>query len=209
MNTPLRLSPIHDLLQPLSGTWQPINGMPVLTLPPRPDSPLTLTDRSYLTRFGVKGANAAHWLNSQGIEIPDRPNSWCPLPTPTPGIIARLGLSEFLIEDSPSSNLALKLAAACHIPPAQVYPVLRQDLAIALSGAATHELLQQTCNIHFRALNLADRPILLTSMIGVAVTILPGEYNGSPFYCLWCDNTFGHYLWHTLVTISTELAGGV
>ncbi|MBW4518627.1 MAG: methylglutamate dehydrogenase [Scytolyngbya sp. HA4215-MV1] len=183
--------------------------MPVLTVSPPTTSPLILTDRSCLTRFGVKGANAADWLASQGLTIPDRPNSWCPLPNPSAGIIARLGLSEFLIEDSLSSRLAPQLAMACQTPPAKVYPVLRQDLAIALSGPATHELLQQTCNLNFRALILADRPILLTSLIGVVVTLLPGEHNGHPFYRLWCDGTFGNYLWQTLVAIATEFGGTI
>jgi sarcosine oxidase subunit gamma len=45
-------------------------------------------------------------------------------------------------------------------------------------------------------------------MIGVAVTVIPGDRNGQPFYRIWCDGTFGTYFWQTLVEIATELGGG-
>ena len=217
MNTPLRLSPIHDSLQSLNGSWRDINGMPsLLCLPndPHHSSDLGIADLSFLTRFGVKGANAAEWLANQGLPIPDYSNTWHSLPEG--GIIARLGLTEFLIEDSVSSAIAKpapsaiapRLAAACQSPPAKVYPVLRQDLALALVGNRVNELLRQTCSFNFQALSLSDRPVILTSMIGVAVTVTPGDHNGQPFYRIWCDGTFGRYFWQTLVEIATELGGG-
>ena len=209
MNTPLRLSPIHDSLQSLNGLWRDINGMPaLLCLPndPHHSSHLGIADLSFLTRFGVKGANAAEWLANQGLPIPDYPNTWHSLPEG--GIIARLGLTEFLIEDSVSGSIAPKLAADCQSPPAKVYPVLRQDLTLALVGNRVNELLRQTCSFNFQALSLSDRPVILTSMIGVAVTVIPGDRNGQPFYRIWCDGTFGTYFWQTLVEIATELGGG-
>jgi len=217
MNTPLRLSPIHNSLQPLNGTWRDINGMQSLVALPNDRhhiSQLGIADLSFLTRFGVKGAKAADWLASQGIAVPERPNTWHSLPED--GIIARLGLTEFLIEDSVSSSIAPNLAAACQSPPAKVYPVLRQDLALVLMGDnpngipsdRINELLRQTCSFNFQALSLSDRPVVLTSMIGVAVTVIPAERNGQPFYRIWCDGTFGTYFWQTLVEIATELGGG-
>ncbi len=209
MNTPLRFSPIHDSLQLLKGTWRDINGMPSLvTLPDERQhaSYLGIADLSFLTRFGVKGANAGDWLASQGLSVPERPNTWYSLPEG--GIIARLGMNEFLIEDSLHSTVAPRLAEACQKPPAKVYPVLRQDAAIALCGSELNELLRQTCNINFRALAIAQHPVVLTSAIGVAVTVIPGERNGPPFYRLWCDGTFGAYVWRTLLAIAEELGGG-
>ena len=208
MNTPLRLSPIHDALQQLGGSWREINGMPSLVTLSGDQATaahLGIADLSFLTRFGVKGAGAANWLESQGIPVPDRPNTWCSLPDS--GIIARLGISEFLIEDLHSA-VAHRLAEACQQPPAQVYPVLRQDAAIALCGAAVNELLLQTCSINFRSLSLAEDPVILTSMIGVSVTIIKSERSGQPVYRIWCDGTFGAYVWRTLLAISVELGGG-
>jgi len=171
------------------------------------DLSLSLVNLSHLTRFGVKGAGASAWLASQTIPIPDRPNSWLPLPNG--GLVARLGLTEFLVEDNRFDPVAPLLAVACQLPPEAVYPVLRQDLAIALSGTAIGDLLLQTCSVNFRALDLRDRPVILTSMAGVAVTVLPGERQGMPFYRIWCDGTFGVYLWRTLEAIAAELDGSV
>ncbi|HEY9654107.1 MAG TPA: hypothetical protein V6C50_01325 [Crinalium sp.] len=168
---------------------------------------LGIADCSCLTRFGVKGANAASWLLSQGITTPDRPNTWNSLPDG--GIIARLGVTEFFIEDSLHSQLALRLMESCQQPPAKVYPVLRQDAAIVLCGTEVNELLLQTCSVNFCTLSLLERPVILTSMVGVAVTIIPGERNGKPFYRLWCDGTYGAYIWETLGAIVEEMGGGV
>lgn len=203
----LRTSPIHDQLLQLEGTWREINSMQVLfslTNDVANAARLGIADVSFLTRFGVKGAGAAAWLASQEIPIPDRPNTWCQVQQG--GIVARLGMSEFLIEDSLDSQVASRLAA-CQLP-VKVYPVLRQDAAIALCGTEINHLLRQTCSINFRALALAERPLVLTSMVGVTVTVIPNERDGKPFYRIWCDRTFGAYLWRTLLAISEELGGG-
>lgn len=208
MNTPLRLSPIHDSLQLFNGSWRDINGMPSLVRLPgdrQNASVLGIADLSFLTRFGVKGTHAAQWLAEWGLPIPDRPNTWHPLPAG--GIIARLGLTEFLIEDSLNSAIAPQLATTCKSPPAKVYPVLRQDLALGLVGDRINDLLRQTCSFNFQALSLSDRPVVLTNAIGVAVTVIPGERNGHD-YRIWCDRTFGTYVWQTLIQIATELGGG-
>jgi sarcosine oxidase subunit gamma len=209
MNTPLRLSPIYDSLQSVNGSWREINGMPSLVALPADRHRIThlgIADLSFLTRFGVKGANAAEWLANQGMPIPDRPNTWHCLPES--GMIARLGLTEFLIEDSVNSAIAPQLATACQSP-AKVYPILRSDLALGLVGDRLNHLLRQTCSFNFQALSLGDRPVVLTSMIGVAVTVILGERNGQSFYRIWCDGTFGTYFWQTLIEIATQLGGGV
>lgn len=200
MKTPIRLSPTFDRLQTLQGNWREINGMPCLTKVEGNYPTLEMADLSCLTRCGFKGAGAANWLQAQGLPVPDRPNSWLKLPEG--GIIARLGISEFLIEDSLESAVSPRLISQS--VPAQVYPVLRQDLAIALCGEAIDDLMRQTCNVNFGALFLAEAPVVLTSMIGVSVTVIPGE-----IYRIWCDGTFGVYFWQTLLEIAAEMGGGV
>lgn len=199
--------------EPTAATWRTLADMPTLWNTPTDAHReiLGIADLSFLPRFGVKGAIAADWLAQQGLPIPPQPNSWLALPQG--GIIARLGLTEFLVEDGfgDDPNFANGIVARLHLanqsPPSKVYPVLRQDLAIALCGAALPDLLQQTCNVNFQALNLGDRPVILTSMIGVSVVVIPGDRQGIPFYRLWCDNTFGTYLWTTLLAIAQELGG--
>lgn len=204
-----RSSPIESELLRLNqlygGEWQEFNAMPTIVTLPTDAAHLArlgIADCSCLTRFGVKGGAAADWLAGQGIPIPDRPNTWLLLPEG--GLIARLGVSEFLIEDSLQSTWSLHLTQACESPPAQVYPVLRQDLALMLCGAAVPDLLRQTCSVNFQDLNLSDRPVILTSMIGVAVTVIPTH----SVYRIWCDGTYSHYFWRTLVEIAQESGGG-
>ena len=203
----IRISPHHDQLQSLKGIWRDINGMPSLVSIPGDDqiaARLGIADLSFLTRFGVKGAAAASWLENHEIGVPNRANTWSSLPDGA--MIARLGLTEFLIEDSLYSSFALRLAEACQSVPAKVYPVLRQDAAIVLCGTAIQDLLRQTCSVDFQALSLVNNPVILTLMVGVSVTIIP---IASDRYRIWCDGTFGAYLWETLVTIAQELGGGV
>ncbi len=202
-----RISPNHDRIQSLNGTWRDINGMPSLVSIPGDEQTaayLGIADLSFLTRFGVKGAGAAAWLESRDLKVPDRANTWCSLPDG--GIIARLGLTEFLIEDSLHSSFALRLAEACQHVPDRVYPVLRQDAAIVLCGTAISNLLQQTCSVHFQSFSLDQHPVILTLMVGVSVTIIPIAPDQ---YRIWCDGTFGAYLWETLGAIVQELGGGV
>lgn len=209
MNTPFRTSPIYEQLKLPNVSWREINGMQVaLTIPGDEEKAarLGVADLSFLHRFCVKGGGAAAWLESQGIPLPGRPNSWCSLPNG--GLVARLGMSEFLIEDSLYSDDTAQLGDQCQQLPSKVYPVLRQDAAIALCGEVVNQLLLQTCSINFRPLSLEERPLVLTSIVGVAVIVIPSERAGQPLYRIWCDGTYGAYLWRTLVAIAEELGGG-
>ena len=58
---------------------------------------LTLTDRSLQSpRWGCKGPAAPQWLAERGLPVPPDYNSYRPLATG--GLVARLGVTEFLIE---------------------------------------------------------------------------------------------------------------
>ena len=72
-------------------------------------------------------------------------------------------------------------------------------------GTAIQDLLRQTCSVNFQGLSLAENPVILTLMVGVSVTIIP---IATDRYRIWCDGTFGAYLWETLVTIAQELGRG-
>ena len=163
---------------------------------------LGLADASLTPRYGCKGPGATAWLEGLGLPIPPVSNSWLPLDGG--GLIARLGFTEDLIEGP--ADLIARLAATART--AGVYPVLRQDAALLLGGARLDELLRQTCNVNFRPLDLTARPVVLTSMVGVGVTVIPEQRNGLPFVRIWCDGSYGHYLWETLLGIAVELGGG-
>jgi sarcosine oxidase subunit gamma len=207
-NVSLRTSPVRDARHAADARWSLVENMQIVERFGANDEARArragIADVSHLYRMGFKGQGVAAWLAEQGLPALAQPNTWVPLASG--GLIARLGLAEYLIEDGLSGRASAKLA---HREPAlRVYPVLRQDLALVLCGEAIEELLLQTCNVNFRALDLATRPVVLTSMAGVAVTVLPGERLGRPFYRLWADGTYGVYLWETLSDIAAELGGG-
>lgn len=165
---------------------------------------LGVLDVSWLRRAGCKGPQAAAWLAQLGLPVPPIPNSW--LPMPPGGLVARLGRSEFLIEDAPDGRTCARIEAEPCAP--GVYPVLHQDASLLLQGRRLHDLLLQTCSLNFAELDPAQRPVVLTSMAGVAITALPFAAAGVPSVRLWCDGTYGAYLWQTLVSIAEELGGG-
>lgn len=207
---PLRTSPLHQALTQLAPVWGEINQMSVARdfVPAHAGqcSRLAMCDSSALTRFGVKGPRAAAWLTDQGVTLPTLPNSW--LPIEGGARVARLGVSEYFIEDGVQSTLARMLARIACVPPPGVYPVLRQDAALVLTGAALPDLLLQTCSVNFAALDPALRPLLLTSMVGVGVLAIPTPApDGLPALRLWCDAAYGDYLWRTLLDMVCELGG--
>ena len=164
------------------------------------DAAIWIADLSLQPRFGCKGRGAAEWLGAQDLTVPASPNSWVMTGEST---ILRLGDSEFLIEST--ADVVNKIKSLPR--EAAVYPVLRQDCAFEFGGAQVENLLRQVCSMHFEALNLTVQPIILTSMIGVSVIILPKQDQGRPNFRVWADNTYGFYLWNTLLGIGNELGG--
>ena len=157
---------------------------------------ITFTNVSGTSRAGVKGPGAAAWLAGLGMPVPETPNQWLPLEG---GLIARLGVTEFLVEGPASAKLD---APSGH----GVYPVLRQDTALVLRGARLNDLLLETCSVNFLALDPGARPVVLTSIVGVGATVIPGEDAGIPCYRLWCDSTYGDWFLQTMTGVAAELS---
>ena len=160
---------------------------------------LTLTDRSLQTaRWGCKGPAAAQWLAEQGLPVPPDYNRYRELVTD--GLVARLGVTEFLIE-ADAATLGLLHDAA--MPAGRVhglYPVLRQDAALQLEGPASHTLLRQVCSVDLQARENPPDAVFLTSMVGVGVTLL---WRGEALL-MWADGTMGSYLWDTLAEVARD-----
>jgi sarcosine oxidase subunit gamma len=203
----LRRSPLHDAVTAQAPTWAQLHGMQVAArLPLDADArPIVLADASCLPRMGVKGPHAEAWLRGQGIAVPEGVNSWTR--TPEGAIVARLARSEFFIEDT-VGGASVDRWRATLAPAPGVYPVLRQDAALALAGERLYDLLAQTCNVDFKGWTLDRRAVVMTSMAGVSVLVLWYEQQGGPVFRIWCDGTFGLYLWQTLLEIVREEGGG-
>lgn len=207
MMRPTPLSPIHDALLAHAPIWQQPGdaGSGVRRFSANDGElarQLGVADLSHLARAGVKGPGAANWLLTFGLPLPSRPNSWLALSDG--GLIARLGQTEYLVEAAPAVIQQMLQAPRA----AGVYPVLRQDAAFALCGERLNELLLQVCNVDFRCLAADPALVVLTSMAGTSVTVLRAGPAADPVYRLWCDGSYGLYLWETLGGIAAELAGG-
>jgi len=219
----IRVSPLHDRLAQLRPLWGDVNRMatpirffnpefstPGLPTPVRFREPgelaLQLTDLSALQRVGLKGPRAADWLRARAVSVPQQPNTWSTLDGG--GLVARLGRTEFLVEDGLLGDTAPTLRTELGAGAPGVYAVLRQDAALLVRGAASHELFAQTCNVNFAAIPPQEQAAILTMMVGVAVTVINTSLSGDPTYRIWCDGTFGVYLWDTLLGIAAELGGG-
>jgi sarcosine oxidase subunit gamma len=161
-------------------------------------------------RMGVKGPLAAATLKQLGLAVPDRPNSWAPLRAQDRedswNVISRLGSTEFFIEERGEAPAIIALEQLTARGPAGVYPVLREDCAIVLGGASADEALAQVCNVEFNVLQ--PRTVVMTLMVGVSVLVLPQlSPEDGAIYRIWCDPSFGPYLWETLEEVVQKIPG--
>ena len=176
-------------------------------------APVILTNTSARMRVGCKGPAAETWLAQMGIAAPQGANRYS---IDSRGLLAaRLATSEFLFEsthgDASSALTPAKHALELADAPSGVYPVLRQDFVIEISGSRAHELFAQTCAVDLvpveRDSSAAAGPVILTSMIGVSVVIACCLCTDGPRFTVWSDPSYSHYFWHQLTLIATELGG--
>lgn len=162
--------------------------------------------------FGCKGARAGEWLASLGLAVPAAPNRYSAMAgsggEAADGlIVARLGSSEFFLDEDAPGERVRRAAAALPAAPAGVYPVQREDWALVLSGAAADDALAQVCNVNFAALDPGTRPVIMTLMVGVAVLVVPTLSAAMRHYRIWCDPTYGPYLCDALRGVVVECGG--
>jgi sarcosine oxidase subunit gamma len=206
-----RSSPVHVQLAALQPQWEQRLGMKVAASVGADDAAkldvVALADLSFLPRFGLKGPEAQRWLEARNIALPPDANGWLSLPGG--GVVARLGRSEFFLEDGATANGVDTIRAALGTGASGVYPVLRQDAGFALAGRRVNELLVQTCNVDFEEFGPERGIAVMTQMIGVSVLAIRINKKPLPCYRLWCDPTFAPYFWETIAEIAGELGGGV
>jgi sarcosine oxidase subunit gamma len=163
-------------------------------------------------RIGMKGPQAERWLADRGIVLPAAPNSWAGSTAAgdsTGLLVARLGTSEFFLEDAAEGTVLPGIRGGLEESPPGVYPVLREDMAFLLSGEGVHAVLAQVCNVHFAGLALDSCPVIMTLMLGVAVLVVPQLCgpDALPRYRIWCDPTFGPFLGEAVGGVVVECGG--
>ena len=166
---------------------------------------LALADASFLPRVVIKGPQAAAFLQSRNIPIPESIMKVAPLENG--GLIIRTGSSEFFLEEGVGGNIvaSVEQALGSSCPPG-VYPVLRQDTSLVLSGSRAGELFRHVSSYDF--VNEPHHDLVFTPIAGVSCSVLRQTINGFPAFRLWTDGTYGTYIWHTLLEVAQELGGG-
>lgn len=154
----------------------------------------------HVNRLGLKGPNAAAWLDQHGLPVPSRPNSWICASADEQDIVVRLGATEFFLEHASTpapQSLANELAA----PIPGVYPVLREDRAFLLGGESANAVLAEMCNVNFSA--LPEGEAVMTLMIGVAVVVVAQGNAARRRYRIWCDPSYGDSFWSSLQDVAS------
>jgi sarcosine oxidase subunit gamma len=208
--TTTKLSPCHDALEHLKPSWGKLHDMPVVLNFGKPEveseriRSLALCDISAVPRMGLKGAGAAAWLKAQGVSIPENIYEW--LPAGNGGMIARTGGAEFFIESGLDGELTPRLLSKLDSKTPGVYRVIRQDAALVMIGQNSNLVLTETCGVDF---SKPESRLVFSRVAGVSCSLLPFTVNGIPAFRIWFDNSYGRYMFETLLGIVRDLGGDV
>ena len=211
MSSVMKSTPAAYSQNDLDPVWGEVNNMQVAVIFDTDQieedrkQKLGVTDVSCLQRFGVKGPQAAQWLASQNINVPDEANTWT---IDNGTLVLRLGGSEFLIEDQLSGNVCEQLNQAAQVNTVGVYRVLRADAAFVISGNEVLTMFSELCKLDLSEKALAPNQLIMTQVADISATIVPEMINGELVIRLWCDGTYGAYMWRVLHQLAQELGGG-
>ena len=208
MNSPsLKLSPLHDVLEHMNPAWGRLHDTMVpisfgsIQNECEHKNRLALCDVSALPRLGLKGMGAKAWLQKNGFEIPSAIYGKANIAGD--GILLRTGDSEFFIEGGIADTSVNKWFDDLASAP-DVHRICRQDAAMLLSGRDAVKVLLETCGYDF-----TKHPggVVMSRVAGVSCAILPQDLRGTPVLRIWCDGSFGAYLWETLLEIVRAIGG--
>ncbi len=173
------------------------------------------------TRLGLKGPRAEAWLAAQGIALPAAPNTWVYSEAGLGAdalLVARLGQSEFFLEDDAAGATLQRLAPSLdrHLP--GVYPVLREDWGFNLGGergsrgagaGLQREFRRAAAGLPSGDHDAHDRGGGVGGAAGGAAGkgSASGQGADERRYRIWCDPTFGAYFAEALGTVVNECGG--
>jgi sarcosine oxidase subunit gamma len=205
----LRRSPLFEVVDHLHPFWAQAHGMlvPIFFRDAASESAqartLGLCDVSAFPRMGVKGKGAEGWLSSHGLPIPSKIYGHARLENDQ-GAIIRTGSTEFLIEDGLESSIVANLWKDDDSSLSDVYRFRRHDAVMYLSGERAIDVFAETCGYNFRE---PDTDLVYTRIAGVSCGILTVVRFPFPVFQIWCDGSFGGYLWEQLYEIGCEHGG--
>ena len=204
-----RRSPAHQSQAALDPQWGERFGMTVPLCFATPEeehallSELALGDLSALLRFGCKGRRTADWMAARGLPVPPSIYGWERLEDG--GLLVRVDNREFMVENGLGGGCAETLIAELGSGADGVYRVQRQDAALVLAGRRAAEVLAQTCGVDFSE---TGDDFLKTRVALTSCSIKREPLGDVPAYRLWCEPSYGEYLFAALLEIVHELGGG-
>lgn len=206
----VRRSPMYEVTEHLNPVYKLVQGM---LLPAHFGNPcgerdlartLGLGDVSAFPRMGVKGSGVAAWVVSHGIDLPAKIYGHARIDDGR-GTVIRTGSTELIIEDGAGGTTVEKLWSDPDSSLTGVYRFRRRDAVFYLCGQQAVDVFAQTCGYNFRK---PDCDLVFTRVAGVSCGILTIDRFPFPVYQMWCDGSFGGYLWEQLHEICRELGGG-
>ena len=206
-----KISPAAPAQSGASVQWAVVNDMQIATafasaeVEQARKKVLGVTDVSCFPRYGFKGPQAAQWAADHELAIPSSPNSWTL--SDQKSLVLRLGGSEFVLEDQ-VGGVACEKLSSISARVAGVYKVPRADAAFILTGSAVLNLFTELCSLDLRSSALLANDVIMTQVAGISAIVIRQTHNGEPVYRIWCDGTYGAYMWETLIEIAVELGGG-
>jgi sarcosine oxidase subunit gamma len=171
---------------------------------------LGVADLTPLSRIGFKGVGAPAWAESQGVEIPTRPNQSRSLHA---GVVsARLSNEEILVlsDLAGKSRLPHTLENAWSRRTAvNTWLVPRGDSHcwFALTGAAAAETLSKLCAVDLRAHKFAATDIAQTSVAGCNAIVIRHDLLSHHCFYLLADLSLAQFLWEVLLDAMHEFSG--
>lgn len=202
----VRLSPAHDILPREGFDWGEVRRMAApITGPHRPAT--WLADLSPLARVLVKGGDAAAWLASRGLPVPEDWFVCRDLPELGDDIfLARTGGAEYLLHDGPGNTLSERIGPLPEGLDGGTRVLARDDQEIALGGEHAAGLMAEFCALDLSA---AGDALLYTRVAGVGVWLRVEPAHGGPVYRMGCEPSYGEFLFETLMHGVRELQGEV
>jgi sarcosine oxidase subunit gamma len=173
-------------------------------------SALGITDLTPLPRVGFKGAGAPAWAESQGVEIPTRPNRSRSLHAGA--VSARLSNEEVLILSDLAGKSRLPhilVNAWSRRTAVNTWLVPRGDSHcwFALTGAAAAETLSKLCAVDMRAHKFAATDIAQTSVAGCDAIVIRHDLLSHHCFYLLADLSLAQFLWEVLLDAMHEFSG--
>ena len=203
-----RRSPAHEPQAALQPQWGDRFGMAVPLFFTTPEdelahlAELALADLSALPRFGCKGRSAAEWVAARDLPVPPSIYGWQRLEDG--GLLIRVDSREFMVENGLGGGCAENLADDLGLGADGVYRVQRQDASFTIAGRRATDVLAQTCSINFAE---TGDDFLKTRVALTSCALKRDDFGAVPAYRLWCDPSYGEYLFAALLEITTELGG--